>query len=122
MEKMTMEICHPNELLLAKLASPTNGRFRMTKRYVTYPVQKRDRSGNIVRGFVVGLAEFGCLGTRLYDLSGYPHESEAHAIFSDWQAVGNDMWKSLKDSEQEQQTDDREGRERESSKEFETGS
>jgi len=117
---MTMEICHPNELLSAKLARSFNDGFRMTRRYVTYPVQKKDRAGNIVRGFVVGLAEFGCLGTRLYDLSGYPHESEAHAIFSDWQAVGNDMWKSLNDSQQEQQTDDSEGRQTSGSEEFET--
>lgn len=67
----------------------------MTKKYVTYPVQRIDRAGNVVRGFVVGLAEFGCLGTRLYDLSGYPHESESDAIYSDWQSVGADMWNAI---------------------------
>jgi len=81
----------------------------MTKRYVAYTVSRKDRAGNIVRGFVMGLAEFGSFGTRLYDLSGYPHESEAEAIYSDWQSVGNDMRGAINKSQPEP-ADERDGR------------
>ncbi len=71
----------------------------MTKKYVTYPVSRRDRAGNIMRGFMLGLAEFSCLGTHLHDLAGYPYESEADAIQSYWTAVGRDMWKAIEENE-----------------------
>jgi hypothetical protein len=80
----------------------------MAKRYVAYPVKRQDRAGNIVRGFIIGLAEFGSFGTRLFDLAGYPHESEEDAIRASWEAIGADMWKAAEEFEQ-QQSDDRRG-------------
>ncbi len=77
-----------------KRVDDTNG---MVKKYVALRVQKSDRAGNLVRGFVMGLAEFGSFGTRLYDLAGYPYESESAALYGDWKVVGGDLWKAVGD-------------------------
>src|SRR5215469_7572708 len=76
------------------LRCPSHGASscNMTKRYVAFPIGSRDRAGNMFRGFVLGLAEFGCLGAMRYDIAGYPYDSEAEALHSDWQAIGADMW------------------------------
>jgi len=41
-------------------------------------------------GFFEGLADFACLGWRMYDLAGYPHDNEQAALFSDWVKLGAD--------------------------------
>lgn len=106
---MQIETGRPIAVLFHTLLSvPTDWRF-MAKKYVVYPVKRQDRAGNIIRGFVLGLAEFGCLGTRLYDLSGYPYKSEAEALQSDWRAVGEDLWTAIDKSDLEK-LDEQEGR------------
>ena len=79
----------------------------MVKKYVAYPLGREDRAGNVVRGFIIGLAEFGCFGTRLYDLAGYPHDSEEEALRASWQAIGADMRKVVEETQQ--QPDDERG-------------
>lgn len=91
----------PVRLRLQELASSVGQRLHMTKKYVALPVTRRDHGGNIVRGFVMGLAEFGCFGRQLYDLSGSPYHSEADSISADWQAVGEDLWKVLEQTHAE---------------------
>ena len=51
----------------------------------------------VYRGFIMGLAEFGSFGARAPDFAGYPHESEEDAIYSDWQTMGNDMRRVIKE-------------------------
>jgi hypothetical protein len=106
---MQIETSRPIAVLFhTSLGVPTDWLF-MAKKYVAYPVKRQDRAGNIIRGFVLGLAEFGCLGTRLYDLSGYPYESEVEALRSDWLAVGEDLWTAIDENDLEK-LDEQEGR------------
>jgi hypothetical protein len=73
----------------------------MTKRYLVIPTQTIDHTGNILRGFWSGLAEFGSFGTRLYDLSGYPVASTEEALRSDWERLGLDFKKAIDDVRKE---------------------
>jgi hypothetical protein len=47
--------------------------------------------GGFAEAFRMALIEFSCLGGRHLDLTGYPHESEAAALMSDWAALGVDF-------------------------------
>ena len=64
----------------------------MTKRYQLVKVRHHDPSGvGFIDAFRMALVEFGCLGERHFDVSGYPHESSAHALMADWSRLGQDM-------------------------------
>ena len=64
----------------------------MSKRYEL--VQDKlplPRSG-FVRAFQMALIDLSCFGEgRVMDVAGYPHESEAAAMMSDWTALGVDI-------------------------------
>lgn len=70
---------------------PRVSAFDMSK---TYQVV-RDRiprvGGGFVEAFRMALVDFSCFGERHLDLTGYPHESEAAALMSDWAALGGDF-------------------------------
>ncbi len=59
--------------------------LEMTKRYQRFHLYQPSNNG-----FVVGLADFACLGWKFYDLSGYPYDDEQAALFSDWVTLGED--------------------------------
>ena len=67
--------------------------LQMTKSYQRIFWQKHI-GNSIASGFVLGLADFACLGWKPYDLSGYPYEDEAAALYSDWVTLGQDITKA----------------------------
>ena len=67
--------------------------YKMTKSYQRLFWQKQN-GNSIASGFVMGLADFACLGWRSNDLSGYPHDDEAAALYSDWVKLGEDIEKA----------------------------
>ena len=60
--------------------------LEMTKTYHRFRLGNQNSNG-----FVVGLADFACLGFHMYDLSGYPYDDEFSALFSDWSKLGDDV-------------------------------
>ena len=112
MRRITSQIqLYMADTISLQLKSPVDGLVRsgddnldMVKRYVLLPTGKRDQSGIVRRGFMLGLADIGCFGTRLYDPAGYPHDSEWDALLSDWQALNGDMWDSINHGPEEKKT------------------
>jgi hypothetical protein len=90
-----------------EMGNPADDDRRMTKRYVKLWVKRSNRAENFARGFIMGLAEFGCFGVRLYDLAGYPYESEAAALARDWAAVGDDLENQIADEQPTEDDDQR---------------
>jgi hypothetical protein len=69
--------------------------FQMAKKYELV----RDRiplpGGGFVEAFRMALIDLSCFGEGYHlDLTGYPHESEAAALYSDWEALGVDFRKA----------------------------
>lgn len=62
----------------------------MTKRYQLVRESVLTPAGGFVEAVKMAIFEFGCLGERRFDLSGYPHQSENHALASDWDKLGQD--------------------------------
>lgn len=60
--------------------------LKMAKYYQKFRVNP-----SIGGGFVLGMADFACLGWKSYDLAGYPHDDENAALFSDWIVLGEDV-------------------------------
>ena len=58
----------------------------MTKSYQRFRLYSPSSNG-----FVVGLADFACLGWGMYDLAGYPYDDENAALFADWVRLGEDV-------------------------------
>lgn len=58
----------------------------MTKSYQRFRLYSPNNSG-----FIVGLADFACLGWGMYDLAGYPYDDENAALFADWVRLGEDV-------------------------------
>ncbi len=102
---MHIETYRASDVLSYACQGALSNRSYMTKKYVAFQIRTRDRAGNIVRGFILGLAEFGSFGTRLYDLAGYPYEFEVEALRSDWQIIGDDMWKVIEEKKLESSDD-----------------
>jgi hypothetical protein len=60
--------------------------LEMTKSYHRFRLFPQNSSG-----FAVGLADFACLGWRMYDIAGYPYDNEQSALYSDWVKLGEDV-------------------------------
>jgi hypothetical protein len=75
--------------------------FEMAKKYVIFRRRTGSHVSDIARGFMMGLAEFGSFGVQLYDLDGYPYDDEAHALYSDWETLGGDLEKVIRDGEKD---------------------
>ena len=73
----------------------------MVKAYYQFRNRGVDKRGGIVDGFVMGLADFACMGWQLYDLAGYPYEGEDNALFSDWIKLGQNFEVARKKIEEE---------------------
>lgn len=54
-----LDHCSRSKLSLPGWARSLGNSWFMAKKYVAYPVRRQDRAGNVVRGFIIGLAEFG---------------------------------------------------------------
>jgi hypothetical protein len=53
--------------------------------------------GGFVEAIRMALVDLSCFGEgRRLDLTGYPHESEAAALTSDWEALGVDIRKAAR--------------------------
>jgi hypothetical protein len=63
----------------------------MAKKYELVRDRMPTPGGGFVEAFRMAIVEFSCLGERHFDLTGYPHESEAAALMSDWAALGVDF-------------------------------
>lgn len=99
-------LLHPQMLGFDSERSPADNCDPMTKRYFVRPTLRVDRSGNIARGFALGLAEIGCLGLRIFDVAGYPYDDQEEAMLSDWRRVGDDMRKAMAYAEREDESSD----------------
>jgi len=80
-----------------EIVRPFDDLYGMVKKYVAFRLRSPGGAADIARGFILGLAEFGSFGTKLYDLTGYPHGDESEAIYSDWQMVGSDLENVIRD-------------------------
>ena len=81
----------------ASLHDKRVGAFAMSKKYELV----RDRiplpRGGFIEAFRMALVDLACFGEgRRMDLTGYPHESEAAAMMSDWAALGVDIRAAVK--------------------------
>lgn len=65
---------------------------RMSKRYQVLKRRLPRTGGGFVEAFVMGIAEYSCLGEQNFDLSGYPYESEIDAFAEDWKTLSKDAY------------------------------
>ena len=70
----------------SEVSSGVQVNFEMTKSYQRFRLYPPNSNG-----FVVGLADFACLGWGLYDLAGYPYDDENAALFADWGMLSEDV-------------------------------
>lgn len=72
---------------------PRSGAFHiMSKKYELVLDKIALPGGGFVEAFRMALVDLSCFGEgRRLDLAGYPHESEAAALHSDWAALGVDF-------------------------------
>jgi hypothetical protein len=63
----------------------------MTKKYQLVRDRIAVPGGGFVEALRMALIDLSCLGESHLDLTGYPHDSEAAAMASDWAALGVDM-------------------------------
>lgn len=68
------------------VSSSVQVNLEMTKSYQRFRLNSPQSNG-----FVVGLADFACLGWGLYDLAGYPYDDENAALFADWGMLSEDV-------------------------------
>ncbi|MGQ0485809.1 MAG: hypothetical protein ACT4SY_10725 [Hyphomicrobiales bacterium] len=73
----------------------------MVKSYYHMRTRPAGPDKGVRQGFVLGLADFACLGWQVYDLAGYPYESEDAALFSDWMKLGQDFENASRKIEEE---------------------
>jgi len=85
----------------------------MTKKYMLFPIRRHNAEGRVLEGFITGLADIGCFGSRYYDLAGYPHDSVNDAISGDWRQVGDDLRGSISSAERQEESRLKETTERE---------
>lgn len=64
---------------------------KMTKKYIVVRDRIPSPLGGFIEAFRMALVEFTNMGERHFDLTGYPHNSEAEALMSDWGALGADF-------------------------------
>jgi hypothetical protein len=62
----------------------------MTKKYQLFRRKHTLPGGGFIESFVMGIAEFSCLGEQHFDVAGYPHESEFDAFGEDWSNLTED--------------------------------
>jgi hypothetical protein len=63
----------------------------MSKKYEIVRDKMPVPGGGFIEAFRIALVDLCCFGERHLDLTGYPHESEAAAIMSDWAGLGVDF-------------------------------
>jgi len=74
----------------------------MTKQYKAFRRRlPKPGGGGFFEAIQMALVDMSCLGERRFDLSGYPHESEADALMSDWVALGGDMQHAIEEISKE---------------------
>jgi hypothetical protein len=61
-------------------------KYQMLRKKIPIP------GGGFVESFVLGIAEYSCLGEQHFDLAGYPHGSEIEGLAQDWQALSEDAY------------------------------
>lgn len=76
----------------------------MSKRYEYFRKRLPLPGGGFRDAFLVGLVEFSCLGERRFDVEGYPYESDAEAMLSDWEQLGRDFSRAADKLETEAST------------------
>jgi hypothetical protein len=70
--------------------------FTMAKKYELVRDKVPLPGGGFAEALRMALVDFSCLGQgRHFDLAGYPHESEGHALMSDWAALGVDFQEAI---------------------------
>ncbi len=72
----------------------------MTKKYQLFRRKRLLPDGGFIESFVMGIAEFSCLGEQHFDVAGYPHESEFDAFAEDWSKLAADAsaaYRKMKD-------------------------
>ena len=74
---------------------PQGYAFDMSKKYEVVRDKIPLPGGGFVEAFRMALVDLSCFGEgHRLDLTGYPHESEAAAMQSDWAALGVDFRKA----------------------------
>ena len=63
----------------------------MSKKYEIVRDKVPLPGGGFIEAVRMALIDLSCFGERHLDLTGYPHESEAAALASDWAALGVDL-------------------------------
>jgi hypothetical protein len=63
----------------------------MTKKYIVVRDRIPSAIGGFIEAFRMALVELANMGERHFDLTGYPHDTEADALLSDWAALGADF-------------------------------
>ena len=64
---------------------------QMSKKYILGRDRIPTPVGGFIEAFRMALVELTNMGERNFDLTGYPHETEADALMSDWAALGADF-------------------------------
>ena len=76
---------------------PLSDAFGMSRKYELVRDKIALPGGGFVEAVRMALVDLSCFGEgRRLDLTGYPHESEAAALASDWKALGVDIRKATR--------------------------
>jgi len=89
MSSCASTVRRPLSVSVKSVSSSTNI-TTMSKRYQVFRRKHLLPDGGFIESFIMGMAEFSCLGEQHFDLAGYPHESEFDAFAEDWSRLAED--------------------------------